>query len=367
VQGELVLPPAMEAVVKLSGANLGLVAVIASFGLAMACGEDSGDTPSGAPDAGTGGAGARGGSGGGGGNATGGTGGQVPVCPEFSPTPGALPELGLTVLLAGDTFGVALVGVVAGHVFFHDNNLLQRIPITGGAPETVGPLVGRWPGLRGTDLLYWTQSDSITAPASIVTAPLSDPTASTVVVENVAGLEDVLLDETHAYWSTRDPANIHRVPLSGGTPEVFVAGGGPIGSLVHQGYYWWHDFTTSNLERIALSGGTRERLTEIHHGGSMAGDNDAVYWGDDSLNTIEKWSAGSGRVRLASGNPNVVMVHEGTIYWTDGFIDGGVRSVRTDGTDAKGLLCGLMAPDALFVEGSYLIVNSDDGILRINR
>jgi hypothetical protein len=339
--------------------------------LTVACGEDSG-TSNGQGNGGSSGAGAMGGAGGSGGSgATGGgagNGGQAPVCPEFSLTPGALPEIGLTILVESpDLFGLHLVGVVSGQVYFHDDDLLQRVAIAGGTPEQVAPLTGFAPRLRGSDLLYWTEQESITAPSRIVTAPLSDPTAVSVLAENIVGLEHLQVDETHAYWATRDPANIHRVPLSGGAPAVFVAGGRPLGSLLHQGYYWWHDFQTSSLERIALAGGTRERLVEIHYGGPMAGDNEAVYWGDTSLNSIEKWSAADGRIKLSSGEPSFVAVADGTVYWTDGFIGGSLRSVRTDGSDDKQLLCGLRHPESLFVDGSYLVVSSDESILRIDR
>jgi hypothetical protein len=128
--------------------------------------------------------------------------------------------------------------------------------------------------------------------------------------------------------------------------RVFVPAGQPLGTLLHDGYRWWLDFQSNNLERVPLAGGTRERLVEVHFGGPIAGDANAVYWGDTSLNTIEKWSPATGRVRLSDADPNGIVVADGTIYWTNGFIGGSVRSVRTDGTGHRTLLCGLQSRSA---------------------
>jgi hypothetical protein len=128
---------------------------------------------------------------------------------------------------------------------------------------------------------------------------------------------------------------------------------------VSHGYLWWLDFQSNQLERILLSGGTRERLTEVHFGGPMAADADAVYWGDTSLKTIEKWTPAGGGQVLTHADPDAVVVADGIIYWTDGFVTGSIRSIHTDGTGSKPLLCGLTAPSALYVDGSYVVAASD--------
>ena len=99
----------------------------------------------------------------------------------------------------------------------------------------------------------------------------------------------------------------------------------------------------------------------------MAADADAVYWGDTSLKTIEKWTSAGGRQMLAHADPDAVVVADGIIYWTDGFVDGSIRSIHTDGTGSKPLLCNLSRPGALFVDGSYVVTSSDVGILRLPR
>jgi hypothetical protein len=99
----------------------------------------------------------------------------------------------------------------------------------------------------------------------------------------------------------------------------------------------------------------------------MAADADAVYWGDTSLKTLEKWTQAGGRQRLSGADPDDVIVADGIIYWTDGFINGSIRSIHTDGTGPKSLLCGLTSPGALFVAGSYVVASTEDGLIRVNR
>ena len=311
------------------------------------------------------GAGASGAGGAGGVAGAGAGGAPVPVCPKFDRN--AVPP-DVTVLVDAYPFGIdALVGVVSGQVYYVDNKVLKRVPVAGGAPMDVGP-VGGTPFLRGTDLLVWTTGDSPSAPASIVTAPLDDPSKTTVVADKIPGPEYITADATSIYWDTRMPQNIYRAPIAGGgTPEILVPGGSPLGTLVHDGYFWWLDFQSNQLERISLSGGTREHLTEVHFGGPMAADADAVYWGDTSLKTIEKWTPAGGRQMLAHADPDMVVVADGIIYWTDGFVTGSIRSIHTDGTGSKPLLCNLTAPGALFVDGSYVVTSSDVGILRVPR
>jgi hypothetical protein len=289
-----------------------------------------------------------------------------PPCPMFSKEPGALADIGFVHLLEVDIFGVRIVGEAGGYVYFIDGEL-ARVPVSGGPVELLGPPPSQSMRLYGEDLLLWTEEDEMTGSERIVTAPLSDPMNATVVVDSTPPAEDLQVSDEHIYWATRTPVNVHRAPLGGGASEVFVPGAEPLGSLLHGGYYWFMDFVSSTLDRVPIAGGMRERLTEVHFGGPMAGDENGVYWGDTSLKTIEKWTPEDGRKRLSGADPNAVLVHEGTIYWGDGFNDGSVRSIRTDGTEPKTLLCGLFSPGPLFIEGGYLVIASDEGIMRINR
>jgi hypothetical protein len=354
--------------------------MIASLGICLtcACGDSAANgAAAGTHAGGTGGnggvSGSLGGSGAGGvsagGGGSGGTKSAIRVCPKFTKDEQALQELGVTLLLEADIFGVNTVGVADGQVYFTDDGKLQRVPVSGGAAETIGPIRTNGPQLPDGDRLVWheEQTSGETTTARVMTAPLSDPTDAVALVTSSQRIEYLRADATHVYWSTRSPANIFRAPITGGSAEQFVADGQPLGALLHQGYYYWLDFHTNSLERIGLRGGTRERLSEVGFGGAMAGDDDAVYWGDSSYRTVEKWSAETGRVRLASAEPNDVAVDGGTIYWTDGFIDGSVRSVRTDGTEPKTWLCDLRAPNRIFIDGNYVIFGSDEGILRIER
>jgi hypothetical protein len=311
-----------------------------------------------------GGSGASLGSGGG----VGSGGGPVSACPEFDGEP--LPP-GITHVLDTDIFGADLAGVADGQVYyvdFDDEQVLKRMPVAGGAGTVVGPIGSNAPYLRGNDLILWWERPGSTGPYRLLSAPLSDLTATKVLADDVMNGEALQADATHAYYATRAPSNVYRVPLAGGVPpEVLVAGGSPLGSILHQGFYFWLDVSSRGLERLPVGGGTRERLTEVFFGGPMAAEGTTIFWGDTSLMTVEKWSQGGGRVKLTSGDPTSMVAADGVLYWLNGFINGSLRSVKADGTDAKTLLCGLDSPGLVFLDGEYLVLSAAPGILRVKR
>lgn len=362
-------------------------AVCIALAVGTACGSDS----SGNATAGMGGTGANGGdagidfgnpSGGTGSTPIGGIGGNTPMggtggvsgadagppCPEFSAEPGALPEIGLTVLLDTHDSSPYIAGVVDGYVYYWGGTTLRRVALSGGEAEEVGPVSGR-PFLRGKDLLVWfeQEGDASDGPYRIVRAPLTDPADTTTLATNVPVVYGLMADDEYAYWSG-DATDVFRVLLTGGDPEVFIPGAQPTGSLIHDGYFWWLDFQTKSLNRIGLEGGTPERLTDIHHGGTMAGEGDGVYWADSSFKAIEMWSPATGRAGLSSAEPQAnVAVADGTVYWADGPLFGGdVMSIHNDGTQRMGLLCGAEA-DWIFVHDAHLVIAGYKGILRMNR
>lgn len=295
------------------------------------------------------------------GGASSGGGSSCPVYTSSARPPGVTEILGES--------GVNVVALVGGQIFYLDpiEDKLFKMPASGGTPAEVATIKG-YPVLRGDDLLLWWERDSGTQTSRLLSAPLSNPATTTEVVTGVGDPESLDADGTHAYYGTAQPANILRVSLSGGAPEVLVPGGHPLGSVLQGGFLYWLDFSSKSLERVPVAGGARERLTGVHHGGPMAADAAGVYWADTSLKAIEKWSQATGRVRLASADPGAFTLGDGVLYWGDGRINPSLRSINTDGTGASSILCRLNSIGNIVLDGPDLVFSAGlHGILRVRR
>ena len=298
------------------------------------------------------------------GGKSGGTGGAT-ACPRFDRR---APPAGVTVLLDTYPFSPKTVGVTGGFIYLVDELKLMRMPVTGGAPTEVATVTDDNLSLLGTDRLLWwrygVRTDAGTT-EDLITAPLANPADTTTVVSGVVSPEYTRVDATYAYYGTRYERNVYRVPLAGGAaPTLFIPGASPLGAIIHDGFYWWLDFGTNSLERIPIGGGTRERLTQVHHGGTMVADANGVYWADRSLGAIEKWTPASGRQVVVRTSASGLALADGTLYFSD---TGTVKSVRTDGTGLSSILCNLSSFPGIYVDGSALLIFSGDGIIRVQR
>jgi len=290
----------------------------------------------------------------------------VPTCPSFDPESAGAANLAL--LHPADRFEVYVLGVIEDRVYFIEGEALRRVPIVGGAVETVGPFAGSWVRLIGNDDLLWAQASPTEGMQQILRAPLSDPADVSIVVEATPSVADVVLDESSVFWATIAPHDVFRAPLAGGEPELLVSGGQPLGAVVDGGYYDWIDAVSDQLERVPVSGGTREELARVLFGGPMAASDGTIFWGDTILSTIEKWSPDSGRVQLASAiDPLQLQVWEDTLYWSQGLLSGSVRSVALDGGEPRDVLCRLRPRTSFHVTEAHVLVGGGSGLLRLSR
>jgi len=338
-----------------------------------ACGSDAAGAAGGvAATGGTGGVGADAGiSGTGGVGADGGTsgvgadGGGAPTCPAFSfDDPTAVP--GVTLAIDLGFFGADTVGFDGEYYYFKQGPDLERASITTLVREVVGTLGNVRPALVG-DHVVWSEAETTPDLYRLVAAPVSDLANRITLAEGLPFPGRVLTDGVHYYVSIGPPDTIRRVPIAGGSLEVFIDNINPSGLALHGGYVWWMDFDSRKLMRASLQTGVRETLGTIFHGGVMFGHGDTMYWGDSSNGALSKWSEATGVVRLSTGDPNALAADDNLLYWADGFVSGSVLSVPTMGGETTQILCGLSDPGPLYLTPDYVIVYAAKGVLRIDR
>ena len=292
--------------------------------------------------------------------------GATEPCPTFDPDAAATASLEL--LHAAERYEVYVLGLAGDLVYFVEGEALRRISIEGGTPESVGPLVGSWPRRVGNDELLWARPIGTSGEQQIVRAPLADPEDLEVIVASTPSVQHVVLDETHVFWSTAGIHDVFRAALAGGTPEVLVSGGQPLSAVVHAGYYYWIDAASDQLERVPVGGGAREELARVLFGGPMAAGDGAIFWGDTTLSTIEKWSPDAGRTQLASAiDPLQLQVWADTLYWSQGLLSGTVRAVSVAGGEPRDVVCRLRPRTSFQVTRAHVLIGGGSGLLRLSR
>lgn len=287
-------------------------------------------------------------------------------CPIYDPE--VTHERAPSLIHAPDVYEIFVFGVVEGLAYFVEGSELRRIPVEGGDPETLGPIYPSWVRMVGTERVLWVQPNSNADALQIVSAPLDDPSDVSVIVEETPSVSYLVLDDSAVYWATTDPHEVFRAPLSGGGPELLVSEAQPLGAVIHDEHYYWLDYSSDHLERIPVGGGTREELTPIFLGGPMAAADGAIYWGDTSLSTIEKWSFDDGPVRLARAiDPMQIQVIDDIVYWSQGLLGGKVRAIGVDGTNEQDVLCNIRSRPSIVVTDDHVLVGGGSGLIRVAR
>ncbi|WP_207217781.1 MULTISPECIES: hypothetical protein [Sorangium] len=345
----------------------------------LGCGSDGGDPPGGTGgDAGAGGAQGEGGSADGGGGAGAQGGGGRWECEILDLQPGEVGPGGAVALFRTDDAVESIEGsaLSGGYVYFSADYQLLRVPVAGGAAETLGDLPSGRHAIVG-DTLVWTEELSSQRNVRLLAAPVTSLSASTVLAEDILPPAMLALDATNAYYDQGDPQAIWKVALAGGSaPEVLVPSGHPLGMISHDGALYWLDFQTEQLERVPREGGTREPLAEVFFGGPMAAAGESVFWTDTSLHTVNRWRDGAAaidvlhdieRVPNADPAPSAIAVSGDTVYWLQGFGCVELWQVKTDGTGARRTASGFFLADGLAVDEGHVVVVGREAVYRVDR
>ena len=96
-------------------------------------------------------------------------------------------------------------------------------------------------------------------------------------------------------------------------------------------------------------------------------------WADSSQGTVNRWATDAttsqelySRVDVFD-SPDLIAVDGGTVYFTMGFVGGGVWRVSASGGAAERLACAFNALSGIALDATSVYIASSEGVYRLNR
>lgn len=169
------------------------------------------------------------------------------------------------------------VAVAGGFVYFGtEGDGVGRVPIAGGAPTLL------WKGDVTRVTVDATHAYVTVAKGSwgsaVVSVPLDGGAA--VTLSSAPDLEiyltSVAVSGGDVFWISGNPTALRRVPAGGGATTVVAAGA--VDLAADEAFLYWLDPAEGRVRRAPLGGGAPEVLAVGQSGGSMAVDEQAIYW-----------------------------------------------------------------------------------------
>ncbi len=305
------------------------------------------------------------------------TGGQSSGgCDVLSLTAGMTGPNGILALhdpggIFGDPYGND-IAVDGSFVYFTFNSEFTRVPIGGGAAQSIQPLKGL--GLKffviGGDVV-WIEQDQTSLVSDILKVPVtaSDSTTPTVVANMIDEPDVITSDATAIYFSNRDKKIVYRAPLDGSGVTQLATNAEPLGAVVANGTYYWIDFS-DEIMSVATSGGTPNSLAAAMFGGPMAAEGSSLYWTDTSDETVDRFAPGDKNPTVlatfgALDGAGAISVENGDVYFTpQGFGCGGVQKIPKDGSAVSVVVNGLDSPSDVAVDGTNGYVVASNGVFQ---
>jgi hypothetical protein len=281
-------------------------------------------------------------------------------------------------VVLSDEGGWWLLAVDETHVYTAKDGqetVVKRVPIGGGAVSTVAsvPGAGMLQALALDATSAYLATGSGAAQGAVLKVSKEDGAVSTLALGR-SFPQDIVVDETHVYWTEFRADIVRRVPVGGGDPVDFAAGQpSPRHMALDATHVYWaanqYDVNMTLLDtwlvKAPKDGSTPTIVMPMESGPyAIAVDATHVYW--PSYTAIMKAPKNGGDVTLlayATGQyPGSIAVDAANVYWAaEGSamtvpIDGGRRTILVSSTDPMPLAgqIAVRAGSVYFADGSRL-------------
>jgi hypothetical protein len=140
----------------------------------------------------------------------------------------------------------------------------------------------------------------------------------------------IAVDADYLYWTNTDDGTLSRLPLSGGSEDVFITGEGePFGVAVDASYIYWTDKLGDRVRRAKLVDGTEKMtIADVDGPRAIAVDAQYVYWTEFDGAAVrcapiegmhQPTVLFQGDVNLSS--PWGLALNDKSVFWTDPGLD----------------------------------------------
>jgi len=272
---------------------------------------------------------------------------------------------GSCLVVTAPTAGANAIAVDSTSVYWVTNESVMKAPLTGGTPTTLfsgtyGPLLGL--ALDATNV-YWTNSNG-----TVMSVPLGGGTPVTLA-SGQAEPESIALYGANLYWVDWNSGNLMTLPLGmdAGAPVILAAAGqvyalaaGPTGVYWASGYY---GVGMGRVSGLALGGSSVTLLASgLTNPSSIAATASSVYFSDQGAIMTVAPDGGTPATLVADpGEPGAIALDATNLYWADGA--GRVMSVPLAGGSPSTIVAGRDDLRALAVGATSLYWTESEGAL----
>jgi hypothetical protein len=289
-----------------------------------------------------------------------------------NPDGGAVPAVGDFSCIAIDTQNIYVAtGLIAAN-----GGQIYKVPLNGGAPQTIVPMQARPHGIASDGKnLYWTNYGAGGTTGSIMKSGI-DGSNPTPIAPMQASPFDLSLDATHVFWTNRGDGTVWQANKDGSNPVRLAMGlGATLGALNYitngAGMVYFGD-RTAGVVYSAPVGGTATMFASP--GGAPVGvavDATELFWSDATRGTIiaKGLKAGStaAPIAMTQSNPNDVVTDGTSVYWSNAGMAvnaGSINKVAATGGMAIPLASGQNFPGCIAIDATSIYwINTGGGAI----
>jgi hypothetical protein len=212
------------------------------------------------------------------------------------------------------------VAVSGGMVYFGASSL-KRVPVSGGAVETLATNQGMIQGIAVRDgFVYWTGGGgySLDSPGTVSRLPITGGTPM-VLIDNFSPTPAALaVDATHVYWTADGYSGfVSKVPVAGGANnQLFSGQKRPRSIVVEAAMMYWANLAGDRIWKAGSDGSNPTQIAQCGLPGSLSVDNGAVYWTcGDSIMTLQPGAAAPQTFASGLLSADALAIDATHVYW----------------------------------------------------
>lgn len=204
--------------------------------------------------------------------------------------------------------------------------VVGRVAVAGGTPEVIATAADHGFTQQmavNTTHIYWVfyRYSGMAADGALLRVPIDGGAVETLATVDGRAY-GVALDAANVYWSNSELDAIMRLPLSGGSSSPLVTTSNVINANVQvdAANVYFNDVFTGRILKGSLGGGTATKLAEGNTPMTVAIDDNNVYWvdteDDGAVRAVSKSGGAVATIASSQARPRAIAVDDDAVYWS---------------------------------------------------